>query len=63
MFDLSPREEQLAGLICRGLQNKAIAFEMGLSEYTVENYARRLYRKLDVRNRAGLVSRMNQRLH
>lgn len=63
VFDLSPREEQLAGLICRGLQNKAIAFEMGLSEYTVENYARRLYRKLDVRNRAGLVSRMNQRLH
>jgi DNA-binding CsgD family transcriptional regulator len=60
---LSPREEQLAALICRGLQNKAIAFEMGLSEYTVENYLRRLYRKLNVRNRAGLVSRITQRLH
>jgi DNA-binding CsgD family transcriptional regulator len=60
---LSPREEQLAALICRGLQNKAIAFEIGLSEYTVENYLRRLYRKLGVRNRAGLVSRMTRRLH
>lgn len=60
---LSPREEQLAALLCRGLQNKAIAFEMDLSENTVENYLRRLYRKLGVRNRAGLVFRMTQRLH
>ena len=60
---LSPREEQLAALLCRGLQNKAIAFDMGLSEYTVENYLRRLYRKLGVRNRTGLVSRMTRRLH
>jgi DNA-binding CsgD family transcriptional regulator len=60
---LSPREEQLAALLCRGLQNKAIAFEMDLSENTVENYLRRLYAKLGVRNRAGLVYRMTQRLH
>lgn len=60
---LSRREEQLTALLCRGLQNKAIAFELGLSEYTVENYLRRLYRKLGVRNRAGLVARMAQRLH
>lgn len=60
---LSPREEQLAALLCRGLQNKAIAYEMDLSENTVENYLRRLYRKLGVRNRAGLVFRMTQRLH
>jgi len=60
---LSPREEQLAALLCRGLQNKTIAFEMDLSENTVENYLRRLYRKLGVRNRAGLVFRMTQRLH
>lgn len=60
---LSKREGEIARLICKGKQNKEIAYLTGLSEYTVENYLRRVYRKLDIRNRAALVAKMSRQLH
>ncbi|MCB1340707.1 MAG: response regulator transcription factor [Pseudooceanicola sp.] len=49
---LSPREEQVLERIGRGDTTTAIAFELGISDHTVNQYIKGLYRKLDVNNRA-----------
>lgn len=56
--ELSARETEIARLVCQGKQNKEIAWSAGLSEYTVENHLRRIYRKFGIHNRAALVARM-----
>ena len=55
---LSKRETEIASLICQGKQNKEVAWLTGLSEYTVENHLRRIYRKLGIHNRAAMVARL-----
>lgn len=57
--NLSMREQEIARLICQGRQNKEIAFRIGLSEYTVENHLRRMYRKLGIHNRAAMVAQLS----
>ena len=44
----SRRINQVATLISRGLNDKAIATELGLELGTVKIYVRRLYDKLDI---------------
>jgi DNA-binding CsgD family transcriptional regulator len=60
---LTVREAQIANLICAGRQNKEIAYLIGLSQFTIENHLRRIYRKLGIHNRAALVARMSRQLH
>ncbi|UVO51981.1 LuxR C-terminal-related transcriptional regulator [Sphingomonas sp. SUN019] len=60
---LTAREAQIANLICAGKQNKEIAYLVGLSQFTIENHLRRIYRKLHIHNRAALVARMSRQLH
>lgn len=55
---LSPREAEIATLVCQGKQNKEIAYLVGLAEHTVENHLRRIYAKLSIHNRAALVAAM-----
>lgn len=43
---LSNREKQLIELVARGLPNKQIAFDLGISEPTVKFYLREIYRKV-----------------
>lgn len=52
---LTPREREMAGGILRGLSNKELAFELGLSENTVRNHISNLYRKLGIQKRLDLV--------
>lgn len=52
---LSARERQLTGLIARGLVNKEIAYESGLTVGTVKEYLFHLYRKLGVHTRTELA--------
>lgn len=56
--ELSTREREVVSALCRGLSNKCIAFELGLSECTVENYLRRIYRKHGVHNRTSLMAKL-----
>lgn len=49
--ELSNREEQILMLILRGLGNRAIGDELGLSEKTVKGYVTTVMEKLHVRNR------------
>lgn len=49
--ELSCREEQILMLILRGLSNRLIGDELGLSEKTVKGYVTAVMEKLNVRNR------------
>jgi DNA-binding NarL/FixJ family response regulator len=48
---LTGRQLELLRLLCRGLDNQAIALEVGLSVKTVENHLTRLYKQLNVQSR------------
>jgi two-component system, NarL family, response regulator LiaR len=48
---LTPREEEVLGHIARGLSNKRIAFELGLSEKTVKTHVAHVLSKLGVADR------------
>lgn len=48
---LTDRERQVATAVGRGLRNKEIARQMGISEKTVKNHLSTIFRKLKVDNR------------
>ncbi len=52
---MTPREEQIARMIARGLTNDEIAQELALSKGTVKVHLSHLYAKAGVRTRAELV--------
>lgn len=55
---LSPRETEIARLVCVGKQNKEVAYITGLSIHTIENHLKRIFRKLRIQNRAALAYKM-----
>ena len=57
---LSPALVRVLMGVKRGLRNKEIAFELGLSEKTIKAYLGSLYRKLGVSNRTQAVILMQQ---
>jgi DNA-binding CsgD family transcriptional regulator len=52
---LSVREQQVVRYLCDGLSNRDIARTLGLSEHTVKNHLLRIYAKLGVDNRIGVM--------
>lgn len=48
---LSPREMEILKLVTRGLSNKEIAYQLGISHQTVKNHMTSILRKLDVEDR------------
>jgi len=54
---LTPRELATAGLIARGLRNKAIAHEMKVSVATVKMHLHHIYEKLQLSGRTELALR------
>jgi DNA-binding NarL/FixJ family response regulator len=54
---LSPREREVLVLLASGATNREIADKLHLSPHTVKEHTGKLYRKLDVRNRAEAVQR------
>ena len=53
--ELTSREKQIVGLICRAKTNKEIAYELCLTEGTVKEYLYQIFRKLHVTNRTELA--------
>lgn len=56
--NLTPRELQVLGLLRKGLLNKQISSLLSISQYTVDNHLRNIYRKLGVRRRIELISKL-----
>ena len=52
---LSRREQQLVGLIQRGLTNKEMASQLHLSEQTVKNHVHRILRKVGAPDRLSIA--------
>ncbi|WP_281356483.1 helix-turn-helix transcriptional regulator [Amycolatopsis anabasis] len=49
---LTEREQQVLYLISAGYSPKEIAYELGISQHTVENHKQRIFTKLEVHNQA-----------
>jgi len=48
---LTEREKQVLRLVCDGLSNSQIATRLAISPETVKSELKRIFRKIDVRNR------------
>ncbi len=59
---LAPRERQLIRYIRRGLRNREIANELGVTEGTVKVYLHAIFEKLGVKNRTELAIRADEYL-
>lgn len=55
---LSPREDEIARLVARGLTNRAIASTLDISLWTVSTHMRRIFAKLDVSSRAEMTAQV-----
>ena len=55
---LTRREREVCDLVARGLPNKEVAYELGMSEKTVKTHRGRVMRKLEVDSVAALVRLM-----
>ena len=58
LSQLSPREQEIVQLVAQGHPNKVIADALKVSEWTVSTHLRRIFAKLGVSSRAGLIARV-----
>jgi DNA-binding NarL/FixJ family response regulator len=56
---LTERESEVAALVARGLQNKAVAHHLGIGVGTVKIHLHNIYSKLGIKNRFQLVATNN----
>lgn len=53
--ELTPREQEIAALVTRGLRYAEIAGRLGISEHTVRNHLRHIFEKLNINSRVELA--------
>ncbi len=53
---LSPKEQEIAYALARGLSNKQIAAQLAISPSTVKNHVYNMFKKCKVSNRVALIS-------
>ncbi|XZE19443.1 response regulator transcription factor [Pirellulaceae bacterium SH449] len=53
--DLSPRERQVFMLLLKGASRKTIASQLKLSDHTITDYIKEIYKKFEVTSRAELL--------
>jgi DNA-binding NarL/FixJ family response regulator len=53
---LSPRELEVALMICEGLPDKVIAHRLGVEPSTVRTYLKRIFEKLGVNSRSSVAA-------
>jgi two-component system response regulator FixJ len=58
--ELSPRQREVMDLVAEGLSNKQIAFQLGISQRTVENYRAWVMERIGAANVADLVRKVLQ---
>ena len=57
-MSLSRQQVRIIALVMRGKSDKEIAAEMSLSKHTVRTYLNRIFTRLEVGDRIGLVLRI-----
>lgn len=60
LMQLTPREQQIAQSVAKGLTNAEIGIELWISQNTVKQTLKRMFRKLNVSARTELVARLFQ---
>lgn len=55
LADLTPREREILGLMCQGLNDPDIAKTLSVSQHTVRNHIASLYSKLHVHRRSAAI--------
>lgn len=55
---LSEREHEVMHWVGCGKTNHEIGMILGISQFTVKNHLQRIFRKIDVRNRAQAITRI-----
>lgn len=58
---LTGREREVAALVARGLRYRDVAEQLRISDHTVKNHLRRIFRKLQIRSRVELAIQERQR--
>lgn len=58
---LTPRELQIAELVAQGLTNKKVGTELWITENSVKQALKRMFRKLSVSSRAEMVAKLANR--
>jgi len=59
-LQLAPRERQLIAFVRKGLRNREIGEQLGVTEGTVKAYLHAIYEKLGVTNRTELAIRADE---
>jgi DNA-binding NarL/FixJ family response regulator len=54
---LTTRQQEIALLICKGMTNKQIASQLGVSEGTVKLHVHSIFARLGVKNRIAILLR------
>ena len=57
-YGLTARERRVTELVAQGLPNVAIAGQLYLSPYTVQDHLKAIFEKLDVSSRGQLVAQL-----
>lgn len=57
-YHMSPREVQVADLVCRGFTNGQIATKLKIKHGTAKTHLRNIYRKLRVRNKITMLLKL-----
>lgn len=57
LYNLTPRERQIAEQICQGLGNSSIAKNLHIRPGTVKTHTRNIYRKVRVKNKIAMLLR------
>jgi len=58
---LTPREEEVAVLVSRGLTNRQVASELSISEHTVATHIAKILKKLGLSSRSRLSAWVAER--
>ena len=57
LYNLTPRERQIAELLCKGLRNGNIAKFLHIKPGTVKTHTRNIYRKAHVKSKIAMLLR------
>ena len=57
-YHVSPRELQVAKLVCQGFNNKEIAKELKIKHGTVKTHLRNIYRRIRVKSKIAMLLKL-----